>query len=164
MLSIKNADIKDILLIRELCFKVWPQTYKGIISEEQINYMLDLMYSEESLQKQMIEQQCQFIFVYDDEEPVGFASFGKTAPGVFKLHKIYILPGQQGKGTGKFVIDHIIKEVKNKGGNVLQLQVNIRNQAKKFYEKLGFTTLYQFDFPIGNGYVMDDYLMEKKLS
>ena len=163
MLSIKNAGLNDIPLIRELCFKVWPQTYKGIIPDEQIGYMLDLMYSEQSLQKQITEEHCHFIFVYDDDNAVGFASFGQTEPGIFKLHKIYILPNQQGKGTGKFVIDHIINEVRNKGALALQLQVNIRNKAKSFYEKLGFTTLYQYDFPIGNGWVMDDFLMEKKL-
>ena len=163
MLSIKNAGLKDIPLIRELCFKVWPQTYSGIISTEQIEYMLELMYSEQSLQKQMIEQDCQFIFVYDEQEPVGFASFSEAEPGTFKLHKIYILPNQQGKGTGKFVIDYIINEIKPKGAKALQLQVNKRNNAKSFYEKLGFVELYQHDFPIGNNYVMDDYVMEKKL-
>jgi len=164
MLSIQKASVEDIPLVRELCFKIWPQTYTGIISKEQIDYMLELMYSEESLKKQMIEDNCRFIFVYDDETPVGFASFGPTEPGIFKLHKIYILPDQQGKGTGKFVIDHIINTIKAENISVLRLQVNKRNKAKDFYEKIGFTVLYEFDFPIGNGYVMDDYLMEKKLS
>ena len=163
MLSIKEATVKDIPLIRELCFNVWPQTYTGIISNEQIEYMLEMMYSEQSLHQQMSEQQCKFIFVYDDSDAVGFASFSETSPSIFKLHKIYILPNQQGKGTGKFVIDHIINEIKTKGATVLQLQVNKRNKAKSFYEKLGFTELYQFDLPIGNNFVMDDYLMEKKL-
>lgn len=163
MLSIKEATVKDIPLIRELCFKVWPQTYTGIISNEQIDYMLELMYSEKSLHQQMSEQQCKFIFVYDDNDAVGFASFSETSPSIFKLHKIYILPNQQGKGTGKFVIDYIINEIKTKGATALHLQVNKRNKAKSFYEKLGFTELYQFDLPIGNNFVMDDYLMEKKL-
>src|SRR6188474_2361298 len=127
MLSIKNAEIKDIPLVRQLCFKVWPQTYTGIITDEQIEYMLKMMYSEESLMNQMTEQHCQFIFVYDDEHPVGFASFSEIEPTIFKLHKIYVLPDQQGKGTGKFVIDHIINAIKKKGARALQLQVNIRN-------------------------------------
>ena len=163
MLSIKKAGVEDIPLIRELCFKIWPQTYAAIISKEQIGYMLELMYSESSLKKQMTEEGCRFIFVYDDERPIGFASFGQVEPGIFKLHKLYILPDQQGKGTGKFVIDHIISTIKAENISALRLQVNRRNKAKDFYEKIGFTVLYEFDFPIGNGYVMDDYLMEKKL-
>ena len=81
----------------------------------------------------------------------------------WKLHKIYILATQQGKGTGKFVIDHIIKEIKLQGAIALQLQVNRNNKARSFYEKLGFVVIDEADFDIGNGYFMNDYVMEKKL-
>jgi GNAT superfamily N-acetyltransferase len=164
MLSIRNAHTKDIPLIRKLCFQIWPQTYADIISQEQIDYMLDLMYSETSLKKQMTEESCKFILIYDDSEPAGFASYGETEPSVYKLHKIYILPNQQGKGTGKFSIDYIITEIKKDKAKALQLQVNRRNKARYFYEKLGFTVIREFDFDIGSGFVMDDYLMELKLS
>lgn len=159
-LSIIPATEDDIPLIRLLTNKIWPQTYSSIISKEQIDYMLEMMYSVASLEKQM-RTGAPFIIVYDEGEPVGFASYGEIGQNIFKLHKIYILPSQQGKGTGKFVIDHIIAEIKNKGAAALQLQVNRRNKAKFFYEKLGFTVIKEFDFDIGNGYVMDDYLMEK---
>jgi ribosomal protein S18 acetylase RimI-like enzyme len=164
MLTIQEAGIGDIPLIRELCFKIWPQTYSAILSQAQIDYMLELMYSEQSLHRQMTEEECKFIFVYDDHTPVGFASYGAAGPGLFKLHKIYILSNQQGKGTGKFVIDYIIRSIKEKGATALQLQVNRKNNAKLFYEKIGFSVIYSYDFPIGNGYVMDDYVMEKKLN
>jgi diamine N-acetyltransferase len=162
-LTIIPATEDDIPLIRLLANKIWPQAYSSIISKEQIDYMLELMYSAASLENQMLNG-APFIIVYEDGEPVGFASYGETAPAIFKLHKIYILPSQQGKGTGKFVIDFIINEIKNKGATALQLQVNRRNKAKLFYEKLGFNIIKEFDFDIGSGYVMDDYLMEKVLS
>lgn len=125
--------------------------------------MLELIYSEASLEKQMNEEQCRFLFVYDDDEPVGFASTGETEPGIYKLHKIYILPSQQGKGTGKFVIDHIIRELVEKKAKALRLQVNRYNKARSFYEKLGFVVIDEADFDIGNGYFMNDYVMEKKI-
>jgi diamine N-acetyltransferase len=162
-LTIIPATEDDIPLIRLLANKIWPQAYSSIISKEQIDYMLELMYSAASLEKQMLNGAL-FIIVFDEGEPVGFASFGETSPAVFKLHKIYILPSQQGKGTGKFVIDYIIAEINGKGAASLQLQVNRRNKAKSFYEKLGFIIIKEFDFDIGNGYVMDDYLMEKKIT
>ena len=162
MLNIRKASIDDIQLIRELTFKVWPQTYASIISQQQIDYMLDLMYSEASLKKQM-EDGSQFILVCDDDEPVGFASFRETETAVYKLHKIYIISSQQGKGTGKFVIDYIIHEIKQVAATALQLQVNRHNKARSFYEKLGFAVIEEADFDIGNGYFMNDYVMEKKL-
>jgi diamine N-acetyltransferase len=163
MLSIRNAGINDIPLIRELCFKVWPQTYSSLLSKEQLEYMLELMYSEKSLAKQMTEDGFPFIIVNDGDEPVGFASFGEIEKNIYKLQKLYVLPNQQGKGTGKFVIDYIIDKIKSAGATALRLQVFRKNKAKAFYEKLGFTVILEFKFDIGHGYVMDDYLMEKKL-
>jgi ribosomal protein S18 acetylase RimI-like enzyme len=163
LLSIKNTSVDDIPLIRELTFNVWPQTYASILSQQKIDYMLEMMYSESSLKKQMMEDRCQFIFAYDETEPVGFASYQEISPTTWKLHKIYILPTQQGKGTGKFVIDHIIKEIQQQGATALQLQVNRHNKARSFYEKIGFTVIEEADFDIGNGFFMNDYVMEKKL-
>jgi ribosomal protein S18 acetylase RimI-like enzyme len=161
MLTIKKATAQDIPLIRELCFKVWPQTYASILSQDRIDYMLEYMYSRASLEKQ-INSGSQFIFVYDDEEPVGFAAYLPKGHGIYKLDKIYILPSQQGKGTGRFVIDFVIGEIRQKGATTLQLQVNRNNKAKAFYEKLGFVVIDYQVFDIGHGHFMDDYVMEKK--
>ena len=104
-----------------------------------------------------------FVFVDDNDEAVGYASYQEIEPGLFKLHKLYVLPSQQGKGTGRFMVDYIIEHARQLGGNTLQLQVNRKNKARDFYERLGFTVTGEFDFDIGNGFVMDDYVMAKKL-
>ena len=162
MLKIRKASITDIPLIRDLTFRIWPQTYTGLLTPEQIEYMLGMMYSESSLEKQM-NSGSQFIFVYDDEEPVGFAAYFSKELSIYKLDKIYILPSQQGKGTGRFVIDYIVDELKKKEASALQLQLKRDNKARFFYEKLGFKILHEINVDIGNGYFMNDYLMEKKL-
>ena len=162
MFTIRKAAADDIPLIRDLCFKVWPQTYSSIVSQEQIDYMLEKMYSPASLQNQM-DAGSQFIIVYEEDEPVGFAAYFEKAPSVFKLDKIYVLLSQQGKGTGRFMIGYIVDEIKQRGATALQLQVNRNNKAKDFYEKLGFVIIDEKDFDIGNGYFMNDYVMEKRL-
>lgn len=164
MFEIKKATVQEIPLIRELTFRVWPQTYASILTQEQIDYMLDMMYSEASLQKQMTMEGSEFIIVYEDGNPVGFASYAEVEPKRWKLHKIYILQNQQGKGTGKFVIDHIIEEIAKKNASSLFLQVNQHNKAKGFYEKLGFAEVDFINLDIGNGFFMNDYIMEKKLT
>ncbi|HQV55462.1 MAG: GNAT family N-acetyltransferase [Chitinophagaceae bacterium] len=162
-ITIRNATINDIELIRELTFKVWPQTYSSIISKEQIDYMLEMMYSNKSLALQMAEGS-QFIIVQDTKKPVGFASYKPVAINIYKLDKIYILQTQQGKGIGKFVIDYILQQIKDRGAESLQLQVNRNNiNAKSFYEKIGFRIIQEADFEIGNGYFMNDFIMEKKI-
>lgn len=163
MFEIRKATIGDIALIRELTFRVWPQTYASILPQEQIDYMLDMMYSEASLKKQMTDDGCQFIIVYENGNPVGFASYNEEKPQRWKLNKIYVLQNQQGKGTGKFMINYIIEEIKKQNANSLFLQVNRYNNAKVFYEKLGFTEIDFINLDIGHGYYMNDYIMEKKL-
>jgi len=163
MFEIKKAGIDDIPLIRELTFRVWPQTYASILSQEQIDYMLEMMYSVNSLKDQMTEQECQFIIVYDAGNPVGFASYSEEDFKRWKINKIYVLQNQQGKGTGKYVINYIIEEIKKQNAVSLFLQVNRYNNAKTFYERLGFTEIDFINLDIGNGYFMNDYVMEKKL-
>ena len=162
MLTIRTAGLADIPALRKLVFQVWPQTYESILPAEKITYMLELMYSEHSLQQQM-EGGARFIFVDDNDEAVGYASFQEMEPGIFKLHKLYVLPSQQGQGTGRVMVDYIMDQARQLGGNTLQLQVNRRNKARDFYARLGFAVTGEFDFDIGNGFVMDDYIMEKKI-
>lgn len=162
VLTIKNASICDINLIRILSMQVWPQTYSPILTQPQIMYMLDMMYSPAALRRQMDDQH-QFIIVYNAGVPVGFASYSEAEPSVFKLHKLYVLPVHQGRGTGKFIISEIIKEITPKGAIALQLNVNRFNNAKTFYEKMGFEAIRTEDIDIGNGYFMNDYVMEKSL-
>ena len=160
MLLIKNATVADIPLIRDLATQIWPQTYTPIIGVEQVAYMLSLFYSPEHLKEQM-EDQHTFLLCYDDQRPVAFAGYSETAPGAFKLHKLYILPDQQGKGVGKFLVQHIVAELKSRGARSLYLNVNRYNSsAKAFYEKAGFKQLKDEDIDIGDGYFMNDHVLE----
>jgi N-acetylglutamate synthase-like GNAT family acetyltransferase len=163
MPEIRKAAVQDIPLIRELTMAIWPQAYSSIISKEQVDYMLGMMYSPASLQKQMEEEGCTFIIVYDNNNAVAFASYSETEAQIWKLNKIYILATQQGKGLGKFIIGYITDEIKKQHAKALQLQVNRHNNAKAFYEKLGFTVIDTADFDIGNGFFMNDYVMSLTL-
>lgn len=75
-----------------------------------------------------------------------------------------MLPSMQGKGAGRFVINEILKAIHRKGGHALQLNVNRNNKAVDFYKKFGFEIIREEDINIGNGYFMNDYVMEKKIS
>jgi GNAT superfamily N-acetyltransferase len=157
-----KASEKDIPLIQELTNIIWPQTYEEILSQDQISYMLGMMYSTESLADQM-KKGIDFILIKDHETYVAFAAYEQINLSVYKLHKIYALPNQQGKGIGKFIINYIIDEIKPKGATALQLDVNRQNKARGFYEKLGFKIIAEKDTDIGNGYLMTDYVMEMSL-
>ncbi len=163
MLTIRPATVENIPVIRELTRIIWPATYSSIISNEQIHYMLELIYSDAALANQMNQLQHRFLICYDNEMPVGFASYGQTGPGIFQLHKLYVLPNQQRKGIGKLIVDHIVKEIVANNAIALNLNVNRHNPAKTFYERLGFVIILEEDIDIGSGYWMNDYVMRKKL-
>jgi ribosomal protein S18 acetylase RimI-like enzyme len=164
MLQIKQATPADIPLIRDLTMKIWPQTYTSIIGKQQVAYMLGLFYSPETLQKQMAETTHKFILCYSDSEAVGFAAYSEMDPGIFKLHKLYIAPGAQRSGAGKFIISKIVDDVRSVGARSLRLNVNKYNYpAMAFYAKTGFKLFAEEDIDIGNGYFMNDYVLNMEL-
>ena len=163
-LLIKNAGPADIATIRDLAMRIWPQTYVPIIGEKQVAYMLNLFYTPEVLAQQMQDGH-QFIACFDDDQSVGFAAWSEIEPGIFKLHKIYILPDQQGKGIGRFMLDHIVKELRANGASALRLNVNRYNYpAIAFYERNGFKHFADEDIEIGNGYFMNDHVLSLAIS
>lgn len=163
-LDIRTAELEDINTIGYLAYQIWPIAYKEILTLEQLQYMLNRLYSPASLRAQMINDHHTFLLAELDEGPVGFASYSKTAqPGVFKLHKLYVQLSIQGKGLGKALLDAVIEEVSALGATTLRLNVNRHNTAKIFYEKQQFTVIQEEDIDIGNGFLMNDFVMEKKL-
>jgi GNAT superfamily N-acetyltransferase len=163
-LLIKDATTADIPLIQALTEKIWRPTYQQILSAEQIDYMLNLMYSTASLNRQMNELHHRFILLYEGTQAIGFAAYSTTdTAGIYKLHKIYLDGSYQGKGVGKFLINAVIDRVKAAQAHILELDVNRHNKARFFYEKQGFTIVKEKDTDIGKGYLMNDYVMQKTL-
>jgi len=163
MFQFKTATVADIPLIRELMMKVWPQTYRPIISESQIEYMLEMMYSEASLAEQMTSKACEFVLVNDTERSLGFASFSHQEGSVYRLHKLYVITDVHGSGAGKALIYEVAKRVLEKNGNCIELNVNRHNSAVDFYKKIGFTVYGEEDIHIGSDFYMNDYVMRWNL-
>lgn len=162
MIDIKPATKKDLHIISSLAQEIWFATYRDYLSEEQIVFMLENIYSEKSLSEQQQEGH-QFLLVQENTKPKGFASFSETANSyIFKIHKIYLHPDFQGKGAGRKMIDYISNEVSSRGGTTLELNVNRDNPAKKFYEKTGFVVIKSVDIPYYH-FVLNDFIMHKYL-
>ena len=165
MISLKQASIADLNTIQEIVNKTWPITYGEILSKEQLDYMMDLIYSDESLIKQIQKKEQLFYIVNEETSVIAFIAIEHNYKNeaVTRIHKIYILPEAQGKGTGKILIDSIQKLAKENKSTSLSLNVNRLNKAVAFYQKLGFEIIVEENIEIGNGYLMEDYKMEKKL-
>ncbi len=163
MTGIKEATINDVQLLGALAHQIWPKVYGYMISEEQINYMLTLIYSEDALVKQIQNGQ-RFAIYYDNDVPLGFTGFGmEPNEPVFKLHKLYLDPSLQGKGIGLLLLNYVIAKAKDAESNTLRLNVNKYNKTLSFYKKYGFEIVEEVVVDIGGGFVMDDYVMERGL-
>lgn len=160
---IRQANLKDIPTINQLAHETWWPTYTGVLSEEQISFMLKHLYSEDALKMQMNEGMT-FLIVERSETPVAFAAYSLKEPEnlVYKLEKLYILPSEQGKGTGKTLIFEVMKIAKGLGGKILELNVHRNNPAYHFYKKLGFDVYKTVDIPYKQ-FVLNDYIMRQVL-
>ncbi|RYF13598.1 MAG: GNAT family N-acetyltransferase [Flavobacteriales bacterium] len=161
MITIRKAKEQDIEVIRDIAATTWPSTYLDIIGQNQIDYMLDKMYNKGELLNQLMEGHI-FLIAEDNENQFGFAGYSIVdhEERIYKLHKLYVLPSAHGKGVGKILINEVFNQVKDLGASALQLNVNKHNKAKDFYLKGGFTIKESVKIDIGEGYVMDDYVME----
>ena len=160
---IRRADKTDIGVISTLAHAIWPETYGSILSEAQLHHMLNLFYSHESLEKQFDEHHV-FLIALMNAETVGFASYSHAdKAGTYKVHKLYVHPMLHGKGFGRKLLDRIVHDIKPKGATTLRLNVNRHNRAIGFYERYGFKVVGEEDIAIGEGYFMNDYVMEKEI-
>lgn len=162
-MKIEEASLDEIWIIQSLAERVWAKTYRDLISEEQIEYMMEMMYSSSSLEKQMTENKHHFLLVKDDFEYVAYLSYELNSDnsGYTKIHKIYVLSTMQGKGIGELLINEVTKIAKENHNIGLKLNVNRGNKAIGFYERLGFKQTEIQNIDIGNGYLMEDYVMTK---
>src|SRR5688572_18056278 len=111
MVTIRIANTEDLTTVEKLAREIWPVTYAGIVPPEQLAYMLDLIYNNATLRDQMQHQQHTFLMAEQAGEPVAFAAYSTVAPGVSKLHKIYVHQKTQGQGIGKQLIDFIVDKL-----------------------------------------------------
>lgn len=161
MFSIRKATTNDIHLIHEMAWVVFPHTYKEILTPEQIDYMMEWMYSEDSLHKQMEEDGHIYYLAFKGDEPAGYLSIQPEGEHVFHLQKIYVLPSFQGMKLGKQLFEQAIKAIKELHPAPCQMRLNVnrQNKALAFYERMGMVKVDEGDFPIGNGYYMNDFIM-----
>jgi GNAT superfamily N-acetyltransferase len=159
----RQATENDAVTIRDIAEITWQQVYAPILSAEQLAYMLKEIYSEEKLTDQIKNNQQTYLLLVQDEQTVAFAAFSPRGenPDIYKLHKLYCLPSTQGKGYGKVLVNEAISQILQAGKHALELNVNRYNNAKNFYEKLGFSVIYEEDVPIGP-YFMNDFVMRKE--
>ena len=161
MFYITQATTADIPVIRKMAEEVFPATYKNIISPAQMDYMMEWMYSEESLQRQMEEEGCRYYIAYEECEAAGYLSLRQEGPDLFHLERLYVLPYFQKSHLGKQFFHKALEVIHELHPEPCEMELNVnrQNPAVEFYLHMGMQKRREGDFPIGNGYFMNDYIM-----
>lgn len=171
-MRIRQATTADIPVIQALAEVAFRHTYRVILSPEQMEYMMEWMYSTRSL-KEQLEGGHVFLILTDDEVgDVGYVSFNVEDEGgtdghvLFHLQKLYVLPQMQGRGYGERLFREAEQQMRlraHPARAMFELNVNRNNTAVTFYEHMGMHKARTGDFDIGNGFYMNDYIMAKEL-
>lgn len=158
------TDEEEIATVSALADEIWREHYPDIISNEQIVYMLECFQSKSAIRKQ-IDDGYHYALILIEGKPAGYLAV-QADPGEKSLFisKIYLCQGMRGKGGGHAASEYIIRLAREKGCSRIWLTVNRMNRiAIKAYQRWGFTVTGEVVADIGEGFVMDDYRMEKQL-
>lgn len=156
---------EKLQIIRDIAGDVWPKTFADILSPAQIVYMMQMMYAPEVMKKEL-DDGYHFVVIKINGCPEGYFSWSPcpAAPATAKLHKLYLRQNFHGQGIGSSMLKEVENRVKAAEFHHLRLNVNKYNQrARKAYFRNGFTDIEAVKIDIGNGFIMDDFVMEKTL-
>lgn len=156
----KKAKADDVILIQQLAYTIWHSHYPDILTKEQIDYMLEKMYAAPVVLAE-IENGYNWTLVLDNDQPIGFLEFHfENESNRVKLSKLYILLQYHKKGIGQIALNYIKNQSKLLNAEILYLTVNKNNKkAIEAYNRSGFIVEKELCVNIGNGFVMDDYVM-----
>ncbi len=149
-----------IATVAELAVPIWQECFTPIIGAEQVAYMLDAWQSPHAIRCQMAEG-ARYVLVQRKHTPIGFYALHITAPGSCKLSKLYLLRTMRHRGYGCAMLQEAMRQARAQQCKTLWLQVNRHNtQAILFYQKAGFQTMREQRQDIGQGFTIDDFIME----
>jgi len=150
----------QIEIVESLAKEIWTEHYVPIIGKEQVHYMLGRFQSTKAISDQ-IQRGFLYFLIEEDNQFIGYIGVQQKGNELF-LSKIYIKSSHRGRGYGKKTIQFTEKLAKEKGARKIVLTVNKNNMNTiRAYERMGFKNLGSIIQEIGDGFIMDDYKMEK---
>ncbi len=165
MLKIDTVETQEqVLLVEKLAQEIWHSYYLKMNTVEQIDYMLKNFQSKEAITRQVNDENYTYKMLYKDENPIGYYAATLREDNISQylfLSKLYLKDEFRGCGIGKITFDDIKSLAKRLKQDRIILSVNkLNTNAIKAYTKWGFKLMHSIKLDIGNGYFMDDFIME----
>ena len=161
IIEVKNEDQIDI--VESLAREIWTEHYTPIIGTDQVKYMLDKFQSKDAISTQIKTEGFMYFLIEEKGKYIGYIGLQSTGQELF-LSKIYIQASRRGKGFGKKALQFLENLAHKLNLKKITLTVNKNNiKSIKAYGKMGFKHLGPVVQDIGNGFIMDDFKMEKRV-
>lgn len=162
-LQLKNVQSpEEIKIAAALADEIWHQHYGALLGTEQVDYMVEKFQSESAISKQIAEGTA-YVLAVDRGEPVGFCAYHPENERMF-LSKIYLRKDARGKGIARQFLNLVEQQAAKLGLPAVYLTVNKENSGSiAVYKAMGFRIIDAVKTPIGGGFFMDDYVMQKDL-
>lgn len=155
--------VEEISIIARLAAKIWREYYVSIITIEQIDYMIEKYQEVSAIAEQIHHQGYEYYFIQHDSSLLGYMSVRQEEEKLF-LSKFYIGKEHRGHGYASRAMTFLEQLCKDRNLSHIWLTVNRHNKSSiAVYEKKGFRIVREQIADIGNGYVMDDFIMEKEI-
>jgi len=163
MNNIKYEEVKDIKELAHLTSEIWHEYWTCILSAEQIDYMVDKFQSEHAIKEQIAKENYIYFYIICDNEKSGYIGMSRKSDYLF-LSKLYIKKEYRHKKIGTNAFEFIKEFAQENNYTQIILTVNKYNQNTiDAYNKWNFKTIDSVVTDIGNGFVMDDYIMQYNL-
>lgn len=157
---VEFIEVKNITKLANLASEIWHEYWVEILTPEQIDYMVENFQSEKSISNQIKNENYIYFFINVDNENAGYIGLSKKQDHMF-LSKLYIKKEFRHKGLGTKAFDFIKNCAKENNYTNIILTVNKYNtNTINAYKKWQFKEIDSVVTDIGNGFVMDDYIME----
>ncbi len=159
---------KDVFEVQSIANQLLPKTYNDIMSTEEIDYLVDVIYSKDNINVSDKENDILYFVALDDNNLVGFVALYRIGPNLYHLSKIFVKSLKQNQGIGTMLFKAILgyfnnKYVKNTNV-ILELSLNCNNKTKNFYKSLGMVKVRDDDLDIGNGFILQQDVMSYSYS
>lgn len=154
---------QDIKKLAELAEEIWHEYFVEIISEEQINYMVERFQSYTALTCAIKEESYIYFMAYEKGDFIGYCGIKPEGERMF-LSKLYLRKDQRGKGLSSLLLNKAISVAREEGKKAMYLTCNKYNQhSLDVYHAKGFYDIDSVQSDIGHGFIMDDYILQLDL-
>lgn len=155
----KATTEEDLHKIAELAEIIWHQHFTPIIGKEQVIYMVDKFQSFPALKEQLTSGY-EYYRIFDQDDFCGYCGIHPENGKLF-LSKLYLKKEARGRHLASQTFNFLKQLCRERGLSAIWLTCNKHNDnTLAVYRHLGFKTVDTQVADIGNGFVMDDYIME----